>query len=141
MLSEKRMEATIYIETAKGYLNALEIIVESIDLNKPVLYPIGLLASQAIELSLKAYLLSKGWTEKQLKQIGHDLGQALEEAVQAGLRISPSNKFSVQVLSLSHDSPYLFRYPQNKVAAGITEPSILCQDVRTIIETIENELK
>ncbi len=67
------------METAKGYLNALEIIVEHIDLNKPILHPIGLLASQAIELSLKAYLLAKGWEEKQLKKIGHDLEQAWDE--------------------------------------------------------------
>ena len=134
------MEANNYIETAKGYLNALEIIVENINLNKPILHPIGLLASQAIELSLKAYLLSKDWEEKQLRKIGHDLEQAWNESVKAGLRISIDPKFSVQVLSLSHDSPYLFRYPQNKVAAGITEPSVLCKDVKTIIETIENEI-
>ena len=132
------MEATNYIETAKGYLNALEIIVENININKPILNPIGLLASQAIELSLKSYLLSKGWEQKQLKKIGHDLEQAWNESIKAGLRISINPKFSVQILSLSHDSPYLFRYPQRKVAAGITEPNILCQDVRTIIETIEN---
>jgi len=118
------MEATNYIETAKGYLKALDIIVKNIDLNRPILYPIGLLASQAIELSLKAYLLSRGWEQKKIKIIGHDLEQAWEETVKEGLRISVDPKFSVQVLSLSHDSPYLFRYPQNKVAVGITEPSI-----------------
>lgn len=135
------MEASNYIETAKGYLNALEIIVENIHINKSILHPIGLLASQAIELSLKSYLISKGWEENKLKKIGHNLEKAMEESSKAGLKINLSQKFSVQVLSLSHDSPFLFRYPKTKVAAGITEPNVLCKDVRTIIETIENELK
>jgi hypothetical protein len=65
------------------------------------------------------------------------LEAAWNEAAKGGLKISWEHKFSVQVISLSHDSPYLFRYPREKVAAAVTETQLLCGDVRAIITTVE----
>jgi hypothetical protein len=49
--------------------------------------PTLLLLSHGIELMLKAYLLSQGISEKQLKNIGHDLVECLAEADGRGLRL------------------------------------------------------
>lgn len=48
--------------------------------------PAYLLASRAIELGLKAFLLTCGRDERALRGISHDLGKALDEALATGLR-------------------------------------------------------
>ena len=121
---------------SRGYLAALEILATH--LNKQLIYPIGLLASQALELALKAVLLKSGWTEDKLKnKIGHNLKFAWDEAKKEGLKVKLQHSYSVEVLSLSHESPYLFRYPQDKIPAAITEPEILCSDVKAVIVAAE----
>ena len=126
------------MERAREYLIALEILAEH--LSKSILPPIGLIASQAIELGLKAFLLNKGWTESEVKKVGHNLEKLWKEATKAGLRINGEHKFSVDVLSLSHDAPFLFRYPQDKVAVAITEPAVLCLAVKAIIDSVEDKI-
>jgi hypothetical protein len=127
------------LEGAKGYLSALETLAKHPA--KQLVEPIGLLASQALELALKAVLLHGGWTERQLiSTVGHDLKKAWEEAKKKGLKISWEHRFSVDVLSLSHNSPYLFRYPREKVGAAITEPEVLCKDVQAVIAAVEEHV-
>lgn len=48
--------------------------------------PAYFLVAHAIELGLKAYLLTLGQDEKALRRIGHDLGKALNKALEMGLR-------------------------------------------------------
>lgn len=64
----------------------------------------------AMELFLKTYLLSKGWTEEDLrKRIGHDLAEAVAECEKLGLSFSLSSyipEFS------DYHKRHLFRYPQ-----------------------------
>lgn len=130
--------AATFLERAKEYSVALDIL--SGHLRKATVAPMGLLASQAIELALKAYLLHAGESEKTLRNIGHDLRGAWDAAFSKGLRIKTDHRFSVDLLSLSHDSPYLFRYPQEKIAVGITPPEVLSQDVASIIHAVEEKL-
>ena len=40
------------------------------------LYSIGILAAHSLELALKAYLLHAGRSDRDLKNIGHDLAKA-----------------------------------------------------------------
>jgi hypothetical protein len=127
------------LDGAKGYLTALEVLAPH--LNRQLIYPIGLLASQALELALKAVLLNGGWTEDELRnKIGHDLKTVWDEARKEGLKVSWEHKYSVDVLSLSHEAPYLFRYPREKVAAAITEPEVLCRDVKAVITAVEKHV-
>lgn len=127
------------LEGAKGYLSALGTLAEHP--TKQLVEPIGLLASQAVELALKAVLLHGGWTEHQLiTKIGHDLKKAWEEAKKTGLEIDWEHRFSVEVLSLSHNSPYLFRYPREKIGTAITEPEVLCNDVKAVIDAAERHV-
>lgn len=135
-LHENPVSTVSLLDGAKDYLSALEVLAEHP--NRQLVYPIGLLASQALELALKAVLLSGGWTEAELKsKIGHDLKTAWNEAIKKGLKVNWEHKYSVEVLSLSHEAPYLFRYPREKVAAAITEPQVLCRDVEAVITAIE----
>lgn len=124
------------LEGANSYFSALDALATNP--KDSFLDPMGLLASQAIELALKAYLLHAGWTERQLRTVvGHDLRTAWQKATNKGLRIHCEHRFSVDVLALSHDSPYLFRYPRERVGAAITEPQVLCRDVKAVITSVE----
>jgi len=74
---------------AREYFLAAQVLIEAD--RRAVLgfasRPTLLLLSHGIELMLKAYLLSQGASEKQLKNIGHDLVECLAEAEGRGLRI------------------------------------------------------
>ena len=138
-LNNNPVSVVSLLEGAKGYLAALEILARH--LNRQLIYPIGLLASQALELALKAVLLNDGWTEDELrKKIGHDLKTAWDEARKKGLKVNWEHKYSVDILSLSHEAPYLFRYPREKVAAAVTEPEVLCRDVKAVITAVEKHV-
>lgn len=138
-LNDNPVSVASLLEGAKGYLAALEVLARH--LNRQLIYPIGLLASQALELALKAVLLNGGWTEADLrKKIGHDLKTAWDEARKEGLKVNWEHKYSVEVLSLSHEDPYLFRYPREKVAAAVTEPEVLCGDVKAVIAAVEKHV-
>jgi hypothetical protein len=128
-----------YLDRAQEYFSAVEILAPR--LTADTIAPIGLLASHAIELGLKAYLLHIGRSERDLKKIGHDLRKAWGEAAKAGLRVDLVHTFSVDVLSLSHDDPFLFRYPKSKNAVAITEPAEVCSAVKAIIEAVANQIE
>jgi hypothetical protein len=131
------VSASSLLEGAKNYLAALETL--SANPKGELLEPMGLLASQAVELALKAYLLHIGWSERDLRTVvGHDLNAAWREATSKGLRIHWEHRFSIELLSLSHDSPYLFRYPRDKLGAAITGLDVLCRDVRAVIASVED---
>jgi hypothetical protein len=67
---------------AKEFLEAAQIVRS----HKPVTFtPIYFLACQSIELSLKAYLRGAGYSEKQLRAIGHSLDKCVEAARAAGI--------------------------------------------------------
>jgi len=127
-----------YLERANGYLKALEVLKDN--LSKATIPPIGLLASQAIELALKALMLHNGATENELRAVGHDLESAWAESSARGLGLGSTPPFSIQVLSLSHDSPFLFRYPQEKVLVAITDPNRLYRDVKSLVEAVRKKI-
>lgn len=138
-LKNNPLSVASLLDGSKGYLAALEILITH--LNRKLICPIGLLASQALELSLKAVLLKNGWTEEDLRRkIGHNLIAAWDEAKKEGLRVNLEHRYSIEVLSLSHESPYLFRYPQDKVAAAVTDPEVLCRDVKAVITAAERHV-
>ena len=127
-----------YLDAAKGYLTGLKILAEK---NRGgTVDSMGLLASQAIELCLKAYLLSIGWADAKLKDIGHNLVLAWSSAREGGLPIDKEPSFEIQLLSINHDKPFYFRYPKEKIATAIPPPDRLYAEVRSLIETVENEL-
>lgn len=128
-----------YLTASKGYLVSLKILSDNS--RNQMVDSIGLIASQSIELCLKGYLLSIGWEEKQLKSVGHDLKKAWSSANKNGLPISDEPSFGIRLLSISHDAPFYFRYPQEKTATAIPPPDELYQEVNNLIEIVEKEIK
>ena len=96
--------------------------------------PIGLLASHSLEVGLKAYLLTVGWTQKEIRTIGHDLVRAWTAAVSARLPLESDVPSWVKTLDLHHDRPFMYRYTPEGVGVGIPAPPDLS---RLLAQTIE----
>jgi hypothetical protein len=67
---------------AREFLDAAHLVRRE----KPVWFaPTYLLVCQSIELSLKAYLRGSGYSDKQLRRLGHDLDACVASARAAGV--------------------------------------------------------
>lgn len=68
----------------KEYLEASHILREASDRDRfsPVPYQ---LVFQLLELLLKSFLLARGWAKRDVRKIGHDLIQLLNQAEDSGL--------------------------------------------------------
>lgn len=67
---------------AEQFLEAARILRSE---KGPTFAPLHFLACQSIELSMKGYLRGSGWSEKQLRQVGHDLNKCLQAAIDHGI--------------------------------------------------------
>jgi HEPN domain-containing protein len=78
----------------------------------PPCWPRYFMLCHAIELALKAYLVSRGTTTKHLKNtFGHDLKKLLSEAINAGLPLGPLARGEIELLNEAH-AKYWPRYPK-----------------------------
>ena len=65
---------------AESFVSAAELVAGEDDARAvKVLFPFLFLIGHGLELAYKAVLLADGATEKDLKQIGHDLGRCRQE--------------------------------------------------------------
>ena len=69
------------------------------------------LLAMSLELALKAYLRKVGYTKKQLKALGHNLGRLFKEAKQHGLEHTGSRNFVLHVTGALY-MPRIFAYPE-----------------------------
>lgn len=89
------------------------------------------LASWALELALKAHLVQRGKTKRELRPIQHDLTALWQLAFAEGLPLASSPPHWCSLLSQTHDAPYHQRYGSNTpisvwpaiqaVVVGLTE--------------------
>lgn len=80
--------------------------------------PIGHLLSMTAELALKAYLLERRLTDRELgKKVGHDLGIALLYCVERGLALSEYDVRLVLVMRTAHLEHY-HRYGPSTFEGG-----------------------
>ena len=111
-----------YISFYRGSLNyfkAIDIIINS---NEDCPSDVsGFLVSHCLELSLKAFLLSKGLDESRVIKIGHNLNDAWNKAVENGLPIDSSLFSWCDKLNSAHNRPFLFRYARTNT--GLVTPS------------------
>jgi hypothetical protein len=132
------MVGNTYLEEAQGLAKAVAILCDArVD---TTLYSIGILAGHSLELALKAYLLHVGRTERDLKDIGHDLTKAWECCKRSGLDLDQL-PYWVQVLDYSHDHPYYFRYPRNNHKVAIPGTDELPKDLASILDMISSAMK
>lgn len=76
--------------------------------------PVCNLAGHALELYLKAYLLAKGRSAKELarRPFGHNLVELCLASQNEGLVLSPESVDAIASLSRDYgEAPYVFRYP------------------------------
>jgi hypothetical protein len=102
LAAEPPPSAGSFLDQAERYVDAAVLLADaarSVD-------PIGLLASHAVELLLKAFLLHRGLEPGELKRVGRDLMALWCLAHGAGLPIDPEQPYWIRVLDLSHDWPY-----------------------------------
>ena len=91
-------------ERGVGFWNLGQKFVEAGDKLQPPIstlafFPLFLLYGHGIELGLKAFLISQGATEKELRDIGHDLTRALD-AARAHPSFEPLREKDLQVIDL-----------------------------------------
>jgi HEPN domain-containing protein len=77
---------------AREFLDAAKLVRRE----KPVTFtPTYFLACQSIELSIKAYLRGSGYSDKQLRDIGHNLDECIAKAKATGVdshvKLSPAD--------------------------------------------------
>ena len=78
-----RLSPISYLVPAQQYLEAAEWVFHQP--NQSFSIPGYFLAALALELAIKSFLLFRGNTEHELKEIGHDLSRGLDAASQQGL--------------------------------------------------------
>lgn len=81
--------------------------------------PVGHLLSMSTELALKAYLLERRMTEKELgsRKIGHDLGEILRNCIERGLGLSEADVMHVLAMRTAHLEHY-HRYGPRTLDGG-----------------------
>jgi len=129
-----RLSPVILADQAGEFLIAAQRVFE---LAKPlkVSIPAYFLAARSIELALKSFLVLKGHSVGQLKNISHNLERALEEATALGLHsvLAPSAEqvTAIQMVNAyynSKDLEYLttgFKsYPDRKVLLAVAQETL-----------------
>ncbi|KQM91865.1 MULTISPECIES: hypothetical protein [unclassified Sphingomonas] len=78
---------------------------------------IALLAGFSIELSLKAVLSASGWSDRELRDIGHNLGHCLSRSKDCGLLITDveSLRFVMSRLARHHKRTTLRYIPSDLI--------------------------
>ena len=98
----------------------------------------ALLAGQAVELTLKAYLMTRGWKKKDLKdEVRHDLELAWITARREGLPLPSDVPEWCANLNTIHDDPYRGRYPVHNEGLVITSPEELHRKVVGLIAMVQ----
>jgi hypothetical protein len=97
------------------------------------------LLGMAIELALKAFLLKHGRTERDLRQLSHDLPRLLEECESHGLVKTGGRHFRLGVLGANYEDR-LFAYPEQGVLSAIT-PGSLRQTANELIQEVFISIK
>ena len=107
MRSEDSKLALGLTRCASDCLEALECLLRE----RMSSLSIGILAGHCLEAALKAHLASSGWTEAQLKSLGHDLLKAWEATRSVGVQISDPPPRWLAGINFSH-SGLRYRYPE-----------------------------
>jgi len=88
----------------------------------------------SIELALKSYLLHIGYSENQLRKIGHDLSKLLKVTVENGFNYTGSRNFVLTVSGALYKQR-IFSYPEN-ANMGIILPARLRQMTNEILNEV-----
>jgi hypothetical protein len=105
------LASSSFVEAARTLYESKAYSIDQNMLFMPSFYTI---VGLSFELSCKSYLEHRGYKSGQLKQIGHDLNIALNEASSQGLQIdsfAPLAKYSIDAISDDYKN-HKYRYPK-----------------------------
>jgi len=114
-------QASYRLAVAIRYWHSARILLEYQIRDVEFAEPVGFLLSMATELTLKAYLLDKNFSDKALssKKVGHDLRILLRLCIANGFQISEPDADGVQVLRTGHIAHYNRYGPEWNLPATI----------------------
>lgn len=94
------------------------------------------IACQTIELTLKAFILIKGATEDEVREIRHDLLKAWERATELGLRPKDKRTGEIVTMLAPYHLDHGFRYRKTRF---VTLPvyTELCEVVERLVMEIQ----
>ena len=128
-----------YLELAEEFYQAFRDLPPNGPSGIPVNWPRYFALCHAIELALNAFLLAHGMTEQQLKgsAYGHNITALMAEAILRGLKIDPTVRSNIELLTEPHQK-YWPRYPRQSgpvvIIDQLEEPSVeLLKAVRLAI--------
>lgn len=133
-----RLKSIAAIETARGLTYVARDCFESLQLlhhHSETSLSIGILAGHCAEAALKAHLSCFGWSEGQLKALGHDLEKAWESARAAGLGISARRPKWLIGIGFSH-AGLRYRYPNSHTEPWLPIPMEYMEDLQEILEPL-----
>jgi hypothetical protein len=106
--SDDALTAGTLIDGARMYAAAADAVNERLPNS---LHVLSHLLCTSLELALKAHLRHAGYTEKQLRRIGHDLRELFMHCSKAGLDYTGSRSFVLGVAGHNYRER-LFVYPE-----------------------------
>ncbi|QOG07514.1 hypothetical protein IGS74_04575 [Aureimonas sp. OT7] len=91
---------------ADRYRKAAKLVIDRQASEFEHMEPVGFLIAMAAEITLKAFLSDRGWSDKKLKKLGHDLRAILRSAVDAGLLLTSSEARCILTMRDAHFSHF-----------------------------------
>lgn len=104
-----RLTKFTMFDGAKMYASAADAVNDKLPNS---LHVLSHLLCTSIELALKAFLVHNGYSERQLRNIGHDLSKLLKVTVDEGFNYTGSRNF-VLTISGALYRQRTFAYPEN----------------------------
>src|SRR5262245_61974700 len=126
-----------FLTDAEAYLRAAQKLDQSSE--GPASSPQYYLACHSIELILKAFILIKGGTEREVREIRHDLLKAWERATKLGLRPNDKRAGEIVTMLAPYHLDHSFRYRKTRF---VTLPVYreLCEVVEGLVMQIGPEV-
>lgn len=133
---------------AARYWNAARLIIQHQARPVEHLEPVGYLLAMAAEIALKAFLTELAYDDRQLsRRVGHDLRQALRQALSNGLLISRDEAsciLNMREAHLSHFNRYGLPATEGKLKLGavlLTDEEAALRYVGMLIDRIAGSPK
>ena len=128
---------------ALAFLEAAKLVIASepdeMRLIPRFLGPLYYLMCQAIELSMKSYLRSRGWDDKRLQTIRHDLQELLATAQAEQLATSPDFRLVVEWMHPYHLN-HTFRYHKGGRFIQVPLPNEMVRMIEPQIQSCASEV-
>lgn len=138
--SEPTTPPQAYFGAARSLLPGVRLLAAA---GPEACVPLTLVAGQALEGLLKAYLSKRGTPESELKQhaVRHNLKELWQRAVRGGLPIPPAPPQWVECLSGLHDSPFHLRYPMGLNGLVLPGAQPMAAELEALLEVVRQNIQ